>query len=206
MSESVCPGIITALQSEDKSGRGLRIEFLQLSDRYSHRVYAIGCEEVPVLLLESVEATVNEDYPSSPVLQTLNVSDHLSEDDTRQRSAMLLGMSGKGHWSLSVQAGPSDSAGLAFDVACRIKKIPDSLGSCYSWGKRVEVEETNHIPRLHFGSGSCLVELWEEKSYGLPWVCDRYIRTLMFSASGDPLLVKPPLTVRWMYRIVLAVP
>jgi hypothetical protein len=137
------------------------------------------------------------------VLQTLNVDDLVGEEDARQRTAMLVGMSRKGHWSMSMQVDDQDSAALAFDVACRIKEIPDSLGSCYSWGGRVEVVQTDHILRLHFGSGICLVELWDGDSYGLPWIHDPYPRTLMFAAPGDPLQAKLPLTVQWRYRLVL---
>jgi hypothetical protein len=190
---------VAALESVEHSGRGLRVEFFRLQERYAHRILAIGCEEVPVLLLESIEEIANKDYPSSPVLQALNIDDHGTNKEVHQPTAMLVGMSRKGHWSMSVQAGHADSAALTFDVACRIKEIPESLGSCYSWGRRVEVEDNDHVPRLHFGSGICLVELWES-----PWLCDRYHRALMFPAPGDDSCIKPPATLRWRYRVLLA--
>jgi hypothetical protein len=195
------PLVVATLESVDRAGRGLRVEFLRLPDRYAHRILAVGCEELPVRLLESVEETTPDEYPSSPVLQALNVDNLTCEDDGLQRVAMLVGMSTNGHWSLSIQPDDGDSPAVTFDAACRIQKIPKSLGSSYLWGERVQVEDSDHVPRLHFGSGKCNVELWDADSYGLPWVCDRHIRTMMFAAPGDPLQTRLPATVRWRYRM-----
>ena len=53
MSAVSAVAVIAALEDRDAMGRGLRVEFFRLRDRYAHRILAVGCEVLPVLLLES---------------------------------------------------------------------------------------------------------------------------------------------------------
>jgi hypothetical protein len=45
--------------------------------------------------------------------------------------ALLVGMAGKSHWSLSVDI-DADRGSIRFDAACRIAVPPESLGSTYN--------------------------------------------------------------------------
>ncbi len=44
---------------------------------------------------------------------------------------MLIGQAGKSHWSMSVSTG-EDSLSVIFDIACRVRDVPEFLGSTYS--------------------------------------------------------------------------
>jgi hypothetical protein len=102
----------------------LRIEFVWSGDRYGHRI--LGSSSKPECLLTSIEGRSNEKWPSSSPLQSL----HIESRPGGGRIAMLVGMAGRSHWSMSVEA---DVAGnrFLFDVACRIAEVPSWLGSSY---------------------------------------------------------------------------
>jgi hypothetical protein len=103
----------------------LRLCFERQGDRYAHRVElaaAGGWQTV----LESLEGKPDEAWPPSPPLQSL----HIEERPGGRRVALLVGMAGRSHWSLSVEADPA-AASLAFDAACRLQEVPSFLGSRY---------------------------------------------------------------------------
>lgn len=103
----------------------LRMEFIWSGDRYGHRIFGSSSESE--CFLTSIEGRSDEKWPSSSPLQSL----HIEDRPGGARIAMLVGMAGRSHWSMSVE---SDVAGnhFLFDVACRIAEVPSWLGSSYA--------------------------------------------------------------------------
>ncbi len=77
-------------------------------------------------VLESIEGTPDQNWPPSPPLQEL----HLESRPDGKQLALLVGMAGTSHWSMSVEFDPHAGRAI-FDVACRVKREADGLGSCY---------------------------------------------------------------------------
>jgi hypothetical protein len=126
-------------------GGGLRVVFTRQGDRYAHSVFRVN-DGLPTnkpgmgnssasttevgfssgLLLESIEGTPDDDWPASPALREL----HFEDRADGRRLALLVGMAGKSHWSLSVELDAAHGH-LVFDVACRLRSPPVRLGSRY---------------------------------------------------------------------------
>lgn len=104
---------------------GLRLEFRRTADRFAHQVWAIA-DGRSELLLASQEAAADDVWPSSPPLQEL----HLESRPGGRELALLVGMAGHSHWSLSAELDPA-AGSLAFDVACRMRDGAGPLGSLY---------------------------------------------------------------------------
>jgi hypothetical protein len=102
----------------------LRIEFVWSADRYNHRILTSAPHGE--YSLTSREGRPDEKWPPSPPLQSL----HLEDRPGGIRIAMLVGMAGRSHWSMSVEADRTHSR-LLFDVACRVFEEPVWLGSRY---------------------------------------------------------------------------
>lgn len=208
------PEPAASLITRDLNGRGLRIEFFRLTDRYFHRLLAVGCEELPVPLLESCEGDASDPWPPSPALRGLNVDDLCDFDGAAAvPPAMLVGMSGSTHWSMSVQpCSSSDSnvstncrVGFAFDVAGRVKVAPQRLGSWYSLGRRVQSVPNNGEITLQFGSGVCLLRLLalDSSADDAGWQLDARRREVLYDAPIELALRRLPATVRWRYAVYL---
>ena len=114
-----------SLIATDSAGNGLRVDFVWQHDRYAHSIIAIiDGDELP--LWQSVEGTEQDRWPPSPPLQQLSIE----ELRPGHRVALLLGMAGKSHWSVSVEP-ISGRCAFAFDVACRLRHTDSRLGSVY---------------------------------------------------------------------------
>ncbi|HUY32922.1 MAG TPA: hypothetical protein VMV69_09085 [Pirellulales bacterium] len=122
-------------------GGGLRVVFTRHADRYAHAVFRAvtarrsASKAAPAdpslawaegALLESIEGTPDDEWPASPALKEL----HFEDRADGRRLALLVGMAGKSHWSLSVELDAAASR-LTFDVACRLRGAPERLGSRY---------------------------------------------------------------------------
>jgi len=97
----------------------LRVEFYRVADRYAHRIVH---QQAPGVL-QSVEGDADDVWPPSPPLQQLSLEEH-----SGSAIALLLGMAGKSHWSMSVEAKEQQ---LLFDVACRLSGEHPRLSSTY---------------------------------------------------------------------------
>jgi hypothetical protein len=107
-------------------GARLVVEFFERGDRLAHVVSWVSREGQKVDLLESIEGSPVDDWPTSPPLQSLSLE---SLTDGR-RVAFLVGMAGRSHWSASVEP-LAATAAIAFDIACRHSAAPGWLGSQY---------------------------------------------------------------------------
>jgi hypothetical protein len=111
---------VDQIESKSVGGRCLRVEFLQLADRYGHRLVVIEADGSESIVLQSVELASDDELLEYPALQSLHVQPFADRDGAL---AALVGMSGANHWSLSVEPDPaSASPRLIFDSACRIKR------------------------------------------------------------------------------------
>ncbi|MGE0760939.1 MAG: hypothetical protein AB7O38_28265 [Pirellulaceae bacterium] len=91
----------------------LQVRFRWLGDRFRHDVESVSGER-RALMLVSDEGLEGARELSTPALQQL----HCEDRPDGVRVALLVGMSGRDHWSLSVEA-LSDGRTLTFDAACR---------------------------------------------------------------------------------------
>jgi hypothetical protein len=207
--------VVASLEDRAATGRGIRIEFLRSHDRHAHRILAVGCEELPVPLLASVEGTAEEPWPPSPAFQAINLEDLPDREESAEspRAAMLVGMSGSTHWSMCVKplsrmSTAEDSparTGFFFDAAGRLKSAPKVLSTRYSVGKRVRAKQMSNGTLLHFGSGQCRLDTCAPDGTGDPtgWqLADRGCE-LRHELRPDRFSSQLPATIRWAYALHL---
>lgn len=77
-------------------------------------------------LLESLEGQSGDIWPASPPMQQLLIESRAEAGHV----ALLVGMAGRSHWSLSVEP-LADRVGFRFDAACRLSGPPEWLG--HAW-------------------------------------------------------------------------
>jgi hypothetical protein len=198
--------LIGQLETTDEIGRRLRVEFWRLGDRYAHRVVFLDAEGQRTTLLESAEGDA-----LSPALQAMNLDD-LDPPDHRSpitpppsRPAMLVGMVGKSHWSVSIDptAEPNEGAvlSLAYESACRMKAIGGSLHATFTAPDAWPLSQTER--QLVF------------RTHGIDWrvLClppsdDRhapcrasFTKPNAVMACEPPLDLTAPLTLQWRFAV-----
>jgi hypothetical protein len=104
----------------------LRVDFQRCGDRYAHQISHHLSDGTGGLMI-SQEGSSEDAWPPSPALQSL----HLETRPDGTKTAMLVGMAGRSHWSMSVEADVQQNR-LLFDVACRVHEPPGWLGSTYN--------------------------------------------------------------------------
>ncbi len=161
------------------------VEFERSGDRFGHRVWFVGSDE-PRLLLESIETDrpVDPAWPPSPPLQELHWETRASGD----KVALLVGMAGKSHWSLSCR-GDRASGTIVLDAACRVKQAPQWLGSSYRLGPGVEFD-----PERQVLQGACRLELGGARL----WSAEPGVLAIAPDSTLDTL----PATVEWSYMLL----
>ncbi|MGI8981325.1 MAG: hypothetical protein ACR2FY_19030 [Pirellulaceae bacterium] len=167
---------------------------MQAADRVAHRIEVLDPAAQLLAELRSVEGSSAEEWPSSPALQSCS----LQEIRPGQTAAFLVGMSGKSHWSASMEAVPHECE-FVFDFACRVQSLPPWLGNSYDI----------HIRSLHTGvdfqvsSAGIGIHLSTPASE-LPGVDSGQpgVQPLRF-AGPKVTTAKFPTTLRWQYRIYL---
>ena len=184
---------MNVLEAISEQGSGLRLTFSWIGDRFAQQVDYCGPEET-IPLLTSVEGNDQAIWPPSPPLQQLTF-----EERPRGPIALLIGMAGTSHWSVSVEADQA-RAQICFDVACRIGQPPRFLGSTYLSAQPVEAAQVAPI---------CLAEGVVLES--LP-VCDEVADDagaieiadcqIKIAAASSEVAG----TRRWKYRLGLAAP
>lgn len=174
----------------------LEVTFHWSEDRYLHRIEAVsktseGTQRRP--LLTSVEGTSTIQWPASPPLQGCQLLD--------QSSILATGMAAGSHWSLALT---EDSAGLVWDVACRLKQLPARLGSAYR--ALVPLEQQGSEARLMLdhelgNNGTCVLHV--ESPPESPGQLIVRPGRLEIQPTAD---CGPPATIRWRYRLALTAP
>jgi hypothetical protein len=131
------------------AGGRLALQFERRGDRWSQRIDCLhSTQRWPCL--ESVDTSgldqakggvtsdsTNQGWPLSPPLQQLLIEDR----GAAGRVALMVGMAGRSHWSMSVEP-VAGRAAFRFDVACRVQAVPGWLGSCWRLGTASESAKT----------------------------------------------------------------
>lgn len=183
MAENVA---VAQIESLAPDGRRLRVEFLQLPDRYGHRLIVVEADGRKTVALQSIELTPDDDSPEQPALQSLHVQPLADREGSL---AALVGMSGTNHWSLSVEPDAAVPGRLVFDAACRIKRHrPSQLATRYTtFG--------NEPSRLHIEP----IAIVGQSANPRLEVGDNAIAIVREVTPADA----PPTTLRWRYAIEL---
>lgn len=174
------------IEFRDAAGRSLRVEFIRRQDRYAHVISRLE-GNIAFPIWESFEGTDADDWPPSPPLQQLSV-ETLSDG---RRVALLVGMAGTSHWSLSVEAAPEGGA-IIFDAACRVTQSPVALGSSY---RRCSDEGSTAGPPLALWEGCNIPSDSGARS------CDICLIGSVLSITPPALKTTLPGTARWKYRL-----
>lgn len=180
-----------SLNSTNAEGVGLQVRFSWRQDRYSHTISKlIAGRLIPVF--ESVEGSSTEVWPPSPPLQQLSVE----ELRPATQVALLVGMAGKSHWSISVEP-VSTRAAFVFDVACKSRDTAAQLCSGY-----LQLADKVNTDGDH--DATIAVE-----GRHLQIRCDRdgpAVATIQEGPLGPriaPAAIGPTGTTRWRYTIEL---
>ncbi len=173
---------------------GLAVQLVRLSDRWAHRIgpfTVVGSGGADKLLM-SVEGEADQPWPSSPALQQL----HVEQRGVGVTVALLVGMAGRSHWSLSIETDP-ERRQIVFDAACRFQSEPQGLGSLYLAVEKLPLGEDG---RVLLGGA----EPWGVLSADVSDACPTLV-----TVRGRELQVAPrqvprgdcPATVRWRYVV-----
>jgi len=173
-------------------GCGLRVTFSWDDDRFGHEIaYLEG--RLAIVCLTAELGREQDPWPASPALQQLS----LTELQSGRSSALLVGMAGKSHWSQSIEADAA-TASLTFDVACRVQREPQWLGSRYRTRPGVW---DSPAPDVRIARGGRVELKIEPAANSLPSRIEN---------AGPSLAIAPdlrtqrfPATVRWKYRIAV---
>jgi hypothetical protein len=184
---------------------GVRVEHVRSNDRFGHRILIrYGDRWQPVL--ESVEGTAADAWPQSPPWQQI-----VQESVGPNGEDVLLGvgLSGNGHWSIAIDkkhlnvSEDSESQsqfGLHFDIACKVSKGADFLGSTWRCCEDWAIESWTKgqvIVRNTFSADSIALQM--DANHGV----FRYSESppngvLVLASSDSPALAK---THRWAFVV-----
>jgi hypothetical protein len=183
----------------------LRLILEQAADRVSHRIQVLNSFAQVLAELHSLEGTSADEWPPSPALQSCSVQ----EIRPGQSAAFLVGMSGKSHWSASVEATP-ESGDLVFDCACRVQSNPLRLGSSYSLAC-----DSLHADSLQIANDAVVVHFAGGELRIIPAATGNGLHPSVLSSSENALKIGPVVgiasarlikTFRWQYRLLVTVP
>lgn len=183
--------VLGHLESSDSSGHLLRLVFEQIADRVAHRIEVLDSSGDKLAGFRSVEGTSADEWPASPALQSCS----FQEIRPGQTAAFLVGMSGKSHWSASIEA-ISGQGALHFDFACRVAQPPQWLGTTYA----IDSLSPRSGTQFQLGSAGMAVNI-----ENAPEHCIFEVRGKSLQLSCVQKAEKYPSTLRWRYGIHLAV-
>lgn len=198
MSDSVS---VATLEAKGPKGVGIRVEFLKLGDRFTHRFVAFNEAGEERLLAEAIEDDLEADWPYSPVLQELNLE---KIGENTERVAMLVGKAGDAHWSVVIRPDVVDTAcGFIVESACRVKSMPDRLGSSYLLGDQVKQLASGVSASLETSIGTFRISaLPMDQPQSSPCrlaIQQKRIQILPENGQPDGL----PTTIQWRYGVWL---
>lgn len=185
--------IVRSLQTTSEGDR-LLVTMSRTGDRLSHRILWMVRGRSASLLAESCEDQQESAWPSSPPYQQI---DHCVLADGRE-GLVGVGMAGTSHWSVAIEARENS---LWWDVACRVHRVPEFLGSVYEVR---DLETWQHdgarVVRLtSVSEGRRLVFRWDQATTEVIWPDDG--RFFEVRPRLDPESF--PATIRWKYGLQL---
>ncbi len=114
-----------SLNAKNADGVGLQVRFSWRQDRHCHTI-SLLVDDRPIPYSNRSKVQVSTfGLPAHPLQQR-----SVEELRPATKVALLVGMAGKSHWSMSVEPA-NDRAGFVFDVACRSGETAGQLGSGY---------------------------------------------------------------------------
>ena len=184
----MAPQTIEASLGHDCVGR---VHFFAWQDRIAHSVeiQQNGSSQI----WESVEGDDQQDWPPSPPFQNLSIQ-RIRESDV----ALLVGMAGKSHWSLSVDI-DAERGSIRFDVACRIAEPSDQLGSQYRTPAQVNISSPDQGAELTVAGRRCQLVL-ESTGRGESDLLE-FNKGLLRIVATQQLATYPD-TLRWKYSLL----
>lgn len=228
MSQQLNPS--AELHAIDSPNGMLRVRFNWLGDRYGHVVDLIDGNDTRVLL-ESVEGSEQDIWPSSPPIQSVNISTIASDTENR-RVAMLVGAAGTSHWSMCVaicdrtsiprdhaqfaggfpdmpaegknpESGRVVDTELVFDVACRTRQTPEWLGNTYRvLAAPIAVSEKLNCACIPVRPSRCVMVTHSVKLQ--MDTCSGPLPLLQCRATESTNFAEElPTTIRWRYSLRL---
>ncbi|MEO8498315.1 MAG: hypothetical protein ABI614_24905 [Planctomycetota bacterium] len=180
-----------SLKAMNADNVGLQVEFAWRQDRHRHTI-SLLVDDCANTVFESFEGSSVDDWPPSPPLQQLSVE----ELRPQSQVALLVGMAGKSHWSISVEPA-GDRAAFVFDVACRSNGPAERLGSAYL------------LPADQLAANGDHHAVIEIEGRSIQLRCDREGATaaaVKVDPSGlwiAPTVINAGGTTRWRYTIEL---
>ena len=188
------------LEAIDAQGCGLSIRFVWHVDRYAHTIALVEAGRI-VPVLASVEGADDDLWPPSPPLQSLN----LQEEATGGRAALLVGMAGRNHWSMSAVATggerSSDPPTIVLDVACRLHQQGEALASAYRSMVAAAVEPAGQVARLDIAGCRCELEMLSAGDATGSLQTSEAGLSIMAPPDESPSESSSPTTIRWKYRV-----
>lgn len=181
--------IIEAIGPDDT---GLRATLAWTEDRVVHHVDWVAGNQT-FRLLESIEGDDQQQWPPSPALQQLTIEPRSG----RRHVALLVGMAGQSHWSVSIENEPKERR-LIFDVACRIAEPSDQLGSQYRTSAQVNIMSPDQGAELTVAGRRCQLVL-ESTGRGESDLLEFKNGVLRIVATQQ--LMTFPDTLQWKYSL-----
>ena len=125
----------------NKCGLILRCE--RVVDRFQKTVVWADQNDVETVVLQSIEGTATEDFPSSPPIQQLHTQ------DINGAPVMLgVGMAGRGHWSASISLQDENGTSLLFQYAANVRGEPGWLGCSWSLANGMSAKRNDQTSEL----------------------------------------------------------
>lgn len=169
----------------------LRVEFSRCADRYGHQVVlSAGPEQTA--LLSSIEGDSGTDWPPSPPFQELSVEQH-----GEKTVALLVGMSGKSHWSASVETARHRTA-IVFDVALLVRQTPQILLSTYRLDVPAELQSDQEVI-LRTSAAEVRIAVLASGDQPPPRLAIEPNQLMLYANFNNQQ--QWPTTVRWRYQI-----
>lgn len=197
------PDIVRPIHVTDLRRNRLQVAFAWSDDRYAHIVSLLTSENgEPTRILQSIEGTAEDAWPPSPPVQQL-VPHHMESGET----FLGVGQAGTAHWSLSVEPLPKPVVGYHFELACRVTRGPEYIGSRLQMLLR-DVHWTEDFqgvsPSLNTAFCGARLRLAVEADCSrLTWESSQpsIVNVLPFENHGQQGVL--PRTIRWAYRLTL---
>jgi len=189
------------LETPERAGAKLCVEFYWAGDRWAHRIVATAGEQ-SLALLTSCENDSATHWPESPALQELEPSAEATGITVGQ-CCFLMGATSSAHWSVCATSQNREQApGITFDVACRIKEPPQWLGSSYCL-------EEGRLQQLDASTAKLSTGIGDFRIVALPLTDDSAIALCELHTTGNQLKFRcnanskaqHPATHRWQYCV-----
>lgn len=189
-------GIVRSLQTTSAGDR-LIVTMSRTGDRLAHRVLLAAQGRSASPLVESWEDQQSLAWPASPPYQQM---DQCVLADGRE-GLVGVGMAGTSHWSVAIE---SHDDSLWWDVACRVQREPEFLGSVYRVRDSECWEARESEPAVARGrvlnDGRQIVFRWDPATTEVHWPQD----ALEFEVRPRQWPESFPATVRWKYGFTLS--